>query len=120
MDKKFGGPLLHKEVVSINKVFDNSKNPVTCIIGGSKISTKINVLINLVRKVDNIIIVGAMANNFIKYNGINTGKSLVENNSKKAIEEIYTISQRITIVRLLFRKDCVILKDFDGLGTNKI
>ena len=101
---------MHKELVSINKVFDNSKNPVTCIIGGSKISTKINVLINLIKKVDNIIIVGAMANNFIKYNGINTGKSLVENNSKMAIEEIYIQLQRITIVRLLFQKIVLSLK----------
>ncbi len=118
IDKKFGGPLLHKELVSINKVFDNSKNPVTCIIGGSKISTKINVLINLIKKVDNIIIVGAMANNFIKYNGINTGKSLLENNSKKAIEEIYTISKSNNC-KIVIPEDCVISKDFDGLGTNK-
>ena len=118
IDKKFGGPLLHKEVVSINKVLDNSKNPVTCIIGGSKISTKINVLINLIKKVDNIIIVGAMANNFIKYNGINTGKSLVENNFKKAIEEIYTTSKNNNC-KIVIPEDCVISKDFDGLGTNK-
>ena len=118
IDKKFGGPLLHKEVVSINKVLDNSKNPVTCIIGGSKISTKINVLINLIKKVDNIIIVGAMANNFIKYNGINTGKSLIENNFKKAIEEIYTTSKNNNC-KIVIPEDCVISKDFDGLGTNK-
>ena len=118
IDKKFGGPLLHKEVVSINKVLDNSKNPVTCIIGGSKISTKINVLINLIKKVDNIIIVGAMANNFIKCNGINTGKSLIENNFKKAIEEIYTTSKNNNC-KIVIPEDCVISKDFDGLGTNK-
>ena len=105
-------------MVSINKVLDNSKNPVTCIIGGSKISTKINVLINLIKKVDNIIIVGAMANNFIKYNGINTGKSLIENNFKKAIEEIYTTSKNNNC-KIVIPEDCVISKDFDGLGTNK-
>ena len=66
MDQKFGGPLLYKEVEYINQVLNNGENPVTCIIGGSKISTKINVLTNLVEKVDNIIIIGAMANNFFE------------------------------------------------------
>ena len=59
-----------------------------------------------------------MANNFIKYNGINTGKSLVENNSKMAIEEIYTTSKNNNC-KIVIPEDCVISKDFDGLGTNK-
>ncbi len=94
IDKKFGGPLLCKEVESINKVLNNGINPVTCIIGGSKISTKINVLTNLVKKVDNIIIIGAMANNFLKYNGINIGKSLVEDNSYEIIKRIFSNSKK--------------------------
>ena len=56
--------------------------PISCIIGGSKISTKINVIKNLVTKFDNIIIVGAMANNIIEYLGYNIGKSIKEQNSK--------------------------------------
>ena len=118
MDKKFGGPLLYKEVGSISKVLNNSKNPVTCIIGGSKISTKINVLINLIKKVDYIIIVGAMANNFIKYKGINIGKSLVENNSIKMIKKIYSISKNSNC-KIFIPEDCVISNDFYGSGTNK-
>ena len=49
---------------SINLVIKNKKKPVTCIIGGSKISSKINLITNLLDKIDNLIIVGAMANNF--------------------------------------------------------
>ena len=63
-EKSFGGPLLKKEIDSINLVIKNKKKPVTCIIGGSKISSKINVITNLLDKIDNLIIVGAMANNF--------------------------------------------------------
>ena len=56
---------MKQEIEAIDKIFKNKKKPVTCIIGGSKISTtKINVLLNLVKNVDNLIIVGAMANNF--------------------------------------------------------
>ena len=53
MDKKFGGPLLYKEVESINQVLNNGENPVTCIIGGSKISSKIGIIKNLIPKFDN-------------------------------------------------------------------
>ena len=48
----------------------NKKEPVTCIIGGSKISTKINVITSLIEKVNNLIIVGAMANNFFIYKNL--------------------------------------------------
>ena len=54
-----------------------------------KISTKLGVITSLIKKVDNIIIVGAMANNFIKFNGNKVGKSLVEPGSEKMIKEIY-------------------------------
>ena len=118
IDKKFGGPLLCKEVESINKVLNNGIKPVTCIIGGSKISTKINVLTNLVKKVDNIIIIGAMANNFLKYNGINIGKSLVEDNSNEIIKRIFSNSKKGNC-KIVIPEDCVISNNFDGSGTNK-
>ena len=65
--KSFAGPLLKKEIDAINLVVKNKKEPVTCIIGGSKISTKINVITSLIKKINNLIIVGAMANNFFIY-----------------------------------------------------
>ena len=67
MNKNFAGPLLKREISAINLVIKNKKEPVTCIIGGSKISTKINVILSLINKVNNLIIVGAMANNFFVY-----------------------------------------------------
>ena len=85
----YAGPLFMKEVHSINMVLNNKKNPTTCIIGGSKISTKLGVITSLIKKVDYLIVVGAMANNFIKFKGNKIGKSLVEHGSEKIIKEIY-------------------------------
>ena len=85
----YAGPLLMKEILSINMVLHDKKSPITCIIGGSKISTKIGVIKSLIKKVDNLVIVGAMANNFIKFKGNKIGKSLVETSSEIIINEIY-------------------------------
>ena len=85
----YAGPLLMKEILSINMVLHDKKSPITCIIGGSKISTKIGVIKSLIKKVDNLVIVGAMANNFIKFKGNKVGKSLVETSSEIIINEIY-------------------------------
>ena len=54
--QSFAGPLLKKEIQAIDSIIKNKKEPVTCIIGGSKISTKINVIINLMQNVNNIIV----------------------------------------------------------------
>ena len=87
--KSFAGPLLKKEINAIDLVIQNKKGPVTCIIGGSKISTKINVIISLIEKVNNLIIVGAMANNFFAYKNFKVGKSLIEENTEEIIKKIY-------------------------------
>ena len=81
--KSYAGPLLKKEITAINLVIKNKKEPVTCIIGGSKISTKINVITNLLKKVNNIVIVGAMANNFFVQKNFKVGKSLIEKKYKR-------------------------------------
>ena len=87
----YAGPLFMKEILAINLVLSNKKSPTTCIIGGSKISTKLGVITSLIKKTDYLIIVGAMANNFVKFKGNNIGKSLVEidtaNNIKEILEE---------------------------------
>ena len=72
------GLLLAKEIESINYVLNNSVKPVTAIIGGAKVSSKIEVINNIMDKVDNIIIGGGMAFTFIKAQGGNIGNSLVE------------------------------------------
>ncbi len=85
----YGGPLLKKEVDAIDLILKNKKKPITCIIGGSKVSSKINVILNLIKQIDKIVIVGAMANNFLSYKGFKIGKSLIEKNSENIIKKIY-------------------------------
>jgi len=90
----YGGPILEKEIRSINLIIKNKKKPVTCIIGGSKVSTKINILSSLLEKVDNLIIVGAMANNFLKFQGVNVGASLIEKESENTVKNINTLAKK--------------------------
>ncbi len=90
----YAGPLFMKEILSVNMVLKNIKSPTTCIIGGSKISTKLGVIASLIKKVDNLIIIGAMANNFIKYSGNEVGKSLIEVGSERMVKEIYKEAEK--------------------------
>ena len=90
----YGGPILEKEIKSINLITTNKKKPVTCIIGGSKISTKINILSSLTEKADNLVVVGAMANNFLKFQGINIGASLIEKGADINIEKINKMAKK--------------------------
>ena len=90
----YGGPILEKEIRSINLIIKNRKKPVTCIIGGSKVSTKINILSSLLENADNLIIVGAMANNFLKFTGVNIGASLIEKGSENTVKNINTLAKK--------------------------
>ena len=114
----YAGPLLKKEIEAINLVIQNKKEPVTCIIGGSKISTKINVISSLIEKVNNLIIVGAMANNFFVYNNLKVGKSLIEENTKEIIKKIYEKASK-NKCKILVPEDCMVGSSFDSFGINK-
>ena len=114
----FSGLQLDLEVRALNKITTEISKPITCIIGGSKISTKINIIKNLITKFDNIVIVGAMANNFIEYFGNNIGKSIKENQSKPIIEEILFLSQNESC-NLIFPEDVIVAKNFNDLPVVK-
>ncbi len=116
--KNYAGPLFKREIKAINLFLRNNKEPVTCIIGGSKISTKINVITSLIEKVNNLIIVGAMANNFFVYKNFEIGKSLVEKNTKEIIETIYKKAEENNC-KILIPEDCVVGISFEGEGRNK-
>ncbi len=85
----YAGLQLETEINALKKVTNEIKKPITCIIGGSKISTKIGIIKNLIPKFDNIIIVGGMANNILKYHGHQIGKSIKEDNCDSIIHDIY-------------------------------
>ena len=118
VSKSYAGPLLKKEVDSINLIIKDKKVPITCIIGGSKISTKINLIINLVKKINNLVIVGAMANNFFVYKNFRVGKSLIENNTKQIIKKIYHEASKYNC-EILIPEDCIVATSFEGKGKNK-
>ena len=111
--ESYAGPLLKKEVEAIDMVIKNKKEPVTCIIGGSKISTKINVISNLIKNVNNIVIVGAMANNFLAYKGFKVGKSLIEQKTKDIIREIYSNAKKYNC-EVIVPDDCFVSTSFEG------
>lgn len=77
-EHKMFGMLMNKEVSSVNKVMKDIKRPFTAIMGGSKVSSKIEIIENLLTKVDNLIIGGGMTYTFIKAQGGNIGGSLCE------------------------------------------
>ena len=114
----YSGLQFQLEVNALKKITSEIKKPITCIIGGSKISTKINIIRNLISKFDNIVIVGAMANNIIEYMGHNIGKSLYEKNSKKIIEEIFTLSKEENC-KIFYPEDIVVAKNLSGSAKTK-
>ena len=101
------------EVNALEKVTNNIKKPITCIIGGSKISTKISIIKNLIPKFDNIIIVGGMANNVLKYKGYSIGKSFQENNCENSINDIFGVSKNYPC-SIIFPEDVAVGKTMDG------
>jgi phosphoglycerate kinase len=107
------GLQLNLEIDALIKITSEIKKPVTCIIGGSKISTKINIIKNLIPKFDNIVIVGGMANNILKYKGYNIGKSINEDNCDQIIEEIFFLSKKENC-KIVYPEDVAVGKNLNG------
>ena len=114
----FAGKMLFEEVNFIKMLTSSAKKPVTCIIGGAKISTKIDILSNLIKKIENIIIVGAMANNFIKHKGYNIGKSLFEKNKETLAKDIIE-KCKTNNCNLVLPEDVIVAKDYKSKGQLK-
>ena len=118
-EKKCFGLLLEKELQSINKVLSDSKKPVTAILGGAKISSKIGVIENIFDKVDHIIIGGAMSFTFIKAQGGNIGDSLCEDDKMDLALEILE-KAKASNVKVHLPLDAVIADAFDNSANTKI
>ena len=109
----YAGLQLKLEIEALTKITSEIKKPITCIIGGSKVSSKINIIKNLIPKFDNIIIVGGMANNILKYKGHEIGKSLQEDNCNQIIEEIFSLSKKENC-KIFYPEDVVAGKSLNG------
>ena len=109
----YAGLQLNLEIDALTKITSEIQRPITCIIGGSKISSKINIIKNLIAKFDNIIIVGGMANNIFKYKEYEIGKSIHEDNCDKIIEEIFSLSKKENC-KIIYPEDVAVGKNLDG------
>ncbi|AFM02295.1 3-phosphoglycerate kinase [Desulfitobacterium dehalogenans ATCC 51507] len=105
------GLLLQKEIESMGKALEDAERPFVAIIGGAKVSDKIGVIENLLNKVDALIIGGGMANTFLKAQGYDLGKSLVEADKLSLAQEILDKAQELK-VDILLPQDVVAAKEF--------
>ena len=112
------GLQITQEIQALKKITSEIKKPVTLIIGGSKISTKINIINHLAKKFNNIIIVGGMANTMLKHMGSNVGKSICENDCESLVKEILNISKKFNC-KITCPLDAVVSKNMEGKGENK-
>ena len=106
----FAGLQLEAEVNALKKVTSEIKRPITCIIGGSKISTKIRIIKNLIPMFNNIVIVGGMANNILSFKGNPIGKSIKEENCETIIDDIFKTAKRHSCL-ITYPEDVLVGKD---------
>ena len=114
----YAGLQFRTEINALKKITTEIKKPVTCIIGGSKISTKIGIIKNLIPKFDNIIIVGGMANNILGYKGNKIGKSIKEENCEFIISEIFETSKNYSC-NIIYPKDVLVGRSIDDTSQAK-
>ncbi len=110
-DHKMLGYLMEKEVKAVDNVLSNIKRPFTAIMGGSKVSTKIGIIENLLGKVDNLILCGGMTYTFAKAQGGNIGKSLCELDKLDVALDVMKKAKE-NGVNLVLGTDCIAGDDF--------
>lgn len=117
-DKCFGA-LLAKEIESLNKVLKNSEKPVTAVLGGSKVSSKITVIENILDKVDHMIIGGGMTYTFVKALGGKIGESICEDDKQELALEILRLAKEKG-VQIHIPVDVVAANDFSNDAQTQI
>jgi phosphoglycerate kinase len=115
----YAGRTLQAELEAFEKVLDKPARPLTAIVGGAKISTKLDLLGHLLKKVDVLIIGGAMANTFLMALGKNVGRSLAERDlvdtAQKIMDEAKTAKREIVLP-----VDAVVAQKFDALAPSRV
>lgn len=117
-DKCFG-TLLAKEIESLNKVLKNSEKPVTAVLGGSKVSSKITVIENILDKVDHMIIGGGMTFTFVKAQGGKIGESICEDDKQELALEILRLAKEKG-VQVHIPVDVIAADDFSNTANTQI
>ena len=111
-NEKYVGKLLQKELGAISQIADHGEKPVLAILGGAKVSSKLNILYNLIKKVDKIIIGGGMAYTFIAAQGGKIGESLIEEDLIENAKEILEIANNLN-KEIILPDDIKASTDFD-------
>jgi len=117
--KKCFGLLLASEIVNINKILQDGETPITAIIGGAKVSSKITIIESILDKIDHLIIGGGMAFTFIKAQGGAIGNSLIENDKQTLALEILKLAKQKE-VQVHLPVDVVIADEFSNDADIKI
>jgi len=118
-DSKMFGCLMAKEINSVEKVIKSTVRPLTAIMGGSKVSSKIEIIENLLTKVDNLILSGGMTYTFTKAMGGKIGQSIVENDKLELALEIIA-KAKANNVNLVLATDAKIADDFSNDANTQI
>ena len=115
----YSGVLLDQEMEALTSVLSSPIKPVAALVGGAKISTKINIIEYLITKMDYLIIGGAMANTFLVAQGLDVGKSLFEKDSVSVAKSILNKSKKLNC-EIILPIDVVVSKSFEARGNTKI
>src|SRR5690606_30743605 len=114
----FAGRSMQAELEALEKGLGNPKRPVVAIVGGAKVSTKIDLLQNLVKKVDALVIGGGMANTFLAAQGIGVGKSLCEHELGDTAKEIMEAAKKADCA-IVLPADAVVARKFEANAANE-
>jgi len=114
----YAGINMETELDALDKALGTPERPVLAVVGGAKVSSKIDLLKNLVTKVDRLAIGGGMANTFLAAQGINVGKSLCEHDLADTAREIMEIAAK-NKCEILLPKDVVVAKEFAAYAENR-
>ena len=118
-DNKMLGYLMEKEVEAVDNILKNINRPFTAIMGGSKVSTKIGIIENLMDKVDNLILCGGMTYTFAKANGGEIGNSICENDKLELALDIIA-QAKAKGVNLVLATDCVAADAFSNDANTQV
>lgn len=118
-DSKMLGYLMEKEVTAVDNVLSNIKRPFTAIMGGSKVSTKIGIIENLLGKVDNLILCGGMTYTFAKAQGGKIGKSICEDDKLDVALDVIKKAKE-NGVNLVLGTDCIAADAFSNDANTKV
>ncbi|MFW9607875.1 MAG: phosphoglycerate kinase [Prevotella sp.] len=118
-DNKMLGFLMEKEVKAVDAILNNIQRPFTAIMGGSKVSTKIGIIENLLSKVDNLILCGGMTYTFAKAQGGKIGKSICEDDKLEVALDVIKKAKENN-VKLVLGSDSIIADDFSNDANQKV